>query len=126
MGIYSINAFGPVGSILVEGFARAAGHSGDWMLKSRPLALGVTLTVCLIAYLFNVRGLQFAKWWSNAGSFCTIATFIAMACLLVKAAVIKAPLLHSSFSFAWPAVSILTLSIFARIVVSALQPARRA
>jgi glutamate:GABA antiporter len=120
LGIYSINAFAPIGSILVEGFARAAGPRGDWMLKSHTLALAVTAAACLVAYYFNVHGLQLAKWWSNAGSFCTIATFIAMACLLVKAFVIKAPLLHNSFSLAWPTFSILTLSIFAKVAVGAL------
>jgi amino acid transporter len=118
--IYTIAAFATIGSFLANGFAYAAGPKGAWMLTSRPFALTLTAIACLIAYLFNVRGLHLAKWWSNAGSLLTIAMFLALLCLLIKAWVTSEPLVRASFSFAWPGFSILTLSVFAKVAVGAL------
>lgn len=120
LAIYSITAFAVVGSILAEGFARAAGPSAAWMLTSRPVALGLTAFACAIAFVFNVRGMQFAKWWSNIGSVLTVATFVALLFLLVKAFLAKAPLVRGSFSLAWPAFSLITISVFAKMAVGAL------
>jgi amino acid transporter len=89
-------------------------------LTSRPFALTLTAIACLIAYVFNVCGLRLAKWWSDAGALLTCATFLALLSLLVKAWVTHAPFAHSSFSLAWPGVSILTLSVFAKMAVGAL------
>jgi amino acid transporter len=118
--IYTITAFATIGSFLADGFAYAAGPKGAWMLTSRPFALTLTAIACLIAYVFNVRGLHLAKWWSNAGSLLTIAMFLALLCLLIKAWVTSAPLARASFSLAWPGFSILTLSVFAKVAVGAL------
>jgi amino acid transporter len=118
--IYTITAFATIGSFLADGFAYAAGPKGARMLTSRPFALTLTAIACLIAYVFNVRGLHLAKWWSNAGSLLTIAMFLALLCLLIKAWVTSAPLARASFSLAWPGFSILTLSVFAKVAVGAL------
>jgi amino acid transporter len=118
--IYTIAAFATIGSFLANGFAYAAGPKGAWMLTSRPFALTLTAVSCLIAYLFNVRGLHLAKWWSNAGSLLTIGMFLALLCLLIKAWVTSAPFARASFSLAWPGFSILTLSVFAKVAVGAL------
>jgi glutamate:GABA antiporter len=118
--IYTIAAFATIGSFLANGCAYAAGPKGAWMLTSRPFALTLTAIACLIAYVFNVRGLHLAKLWSNAGSLLTIGMFLALLCLLIKAWATSAPLVHASFSFVWPGFSILTLSVFAKVAVGAL------
>jgi glutamate:GABA antiporter len=118
--IYSVSAFAVVGSLLANGFAYAAGPKGSWMLTSRPFALTITAIACLIAYVFNVRGLQLAKWWSNAGSLLTFATFLALLGLLIKAWVTGVPSARPTISLAWPAFSVLTLSIFAKMAIGAL------
>jgi glutamate:GABA antiporter len=118
--IYTIAAFATIGSFLANGFAYAAGPKGAWMLTSRPFALTLTAIACLLAYVFNVRGLHFAKWWSNAGSLLTIGMFLALLCLLIKAWLTSVPLVRASFSLAWPGFSVLTLSVFAKVAVGAL------
>lgn len=118
--IYVISSFAIVGSFLANGFAYAIGPKGAWMLTNTPFALTLTAVACLIAYVFNVRGLQLAKWWSNASALLTIAMFVVLLCVLVKAWATAAPLVRSSFSLAWPGFSILTLSVFAKMSVGAL------
>ncbi len=46
--IYSITAFAVIGSLLADGFGRALGRSGAWMLTSRPLTFGITAPLALL------------------------------------------------------------------------------
>src|ERR1700691_4239989 len=73
--LYSVTLFAVVGPIFANSFAYAAGSEGAWMLNNRPFSLEITAGACLIAFVFNVLGLQVAKWWSNVGSVLTVATF---------------------------------------------------
>jgi amino acid transporter len=118
--IYGVCTFAAVGSLLANNAAYAAGTSGSWMLNSRPLALGITVMACLIAFLFNVRGLHLAKWWSNIGSVLTVATFLVLVALLVRGLAAGLPSLRDSLSLAWPAASIVTLNVFSKMAISAL------
>lgn len=118
--IYGIATFAAVGSMLANNTAYAAGTSGSWMLTSRPLALSITALACLIAFLFNARGLHLAKWWSNIGSLLTVATFLVLVVLLVKAWDTGPPSERGSLSLAWPAASIVTLNVFTKMAISAL------
>ncbi|MGB6431337.1 MAG: APC family permease [Candidatus Acidiferrales bacterium] len=118
--IYVIAAFATIGSFLANGFFYAAGPNDSWMLTSTLFALTLTAIACVIAYVFNVRGLRLAKWWSNAGALLTFATFLALLCVLIKAWATAAPSARSSFSIAWPAFSVLTLAVFAKMAVGAL------
>jgi glutamate:GABA antiporter len=118
--IYSITAFAVIGSLLADGFGRALGSSSAWMLASRPLTFGITAAACVASYFFNVRGLRFAKWWTNVGMVLTIVAFAALLYVLAKAFVAGAPRLRSSFSLAWPAFSVVTLAVFAKIAIGAL------
>ncbi len=118
--IYAVTAFAVIGSFLANGFAYAAGAMGPWMSSSKPFALLLTTIACVIAYIFNVRGLQLAKWWSNLGALLTIATFALMLGVLVRAWIAAMPSAHAAFSLAWPGFSIVTLSIFAKMAIGAL------
>jgi amino acid transporter len=118
--VYGIAIFAAVGSLLASNTAYAAGTSGSWMLSSKWLALSITAMACLIAFLFNARGLHLAKWWSNVGSLLTVATFLVLAVLLVKALVTGPSSERASLSLAWPAASIVTLNVFTKMAISAL------
>lgn len=118
--IWALTAFAVIGSLLANGLAYAAGLAGAWMSASKPFALVLTATACLIAFVFNVRGLHLAKWWSNSAAPLTVVTFLIMLWLLITAWVMKKPSAHASFSFAWPSFSILTVSVFAKMAISAL------
>jgi amino acid transporter len=118
--IYGVATFGAVGSLLANNTAYAAGESGSWMLTSRPLALGITVLACVIAFVFNVRGLHLAKWWSNTGSLLTVATFLVLVVLLGRALAFGLPSVRGSLSLAWPAASIVTLNVFTKMAISAL------
>ncbi len=118
--IYGISTFAAVGELLANNIAYGAGKSGSWMLNSRPVALGITVLACLIAFLFNVRGLHLAKWWSNIGSLLTVATFLVLALLLVRALSAGLPSVRASLSLAWPAASIVTLNVFTKMAIAAL------
>jgi amino acid transporter len=118
--IYAIAAFAIIGSFLANGFAYAAGPSRSWMSTSRPFALTLTAIACLIAYVSNVRGLQLAKWWGDTGAGLTVAMFLGLLCLLIKAWVTAAPFVRGSFSLSLPGFSILTLSVFAKMAMGAL------
>lgn len=118
--IYGIATFAAIGSLLANNTAYAAGTSGSWMLTSRPLALSITALACLVAFLVNVRGLHLAKWWSNIGSLLTVATFLVLGVLLVKALAAGPLSERGSLSLAWPAASIVTLNVFTKMAISAL------
>jgi len=118
--IYAISTFAAVGALLANNTAYAAGKSGSWMLNSRPLALSITVFACLVAFLFNARGLHLAKWWSNIGSLLTVATFLVLALLLVRAIAAGLPSVRASLSLAWPAASIITLNVFTKMAIAAL------
>ena len=120
LSIYAISAFAVVGSLLGNGFAHAVGHWSTALSASKPFALLLTAVACLIAFIFNVRGLRLAKWWSQAGALLTVATFLIMLYLLIRAWVTAAPLAHRAFSLEWPGFSILTLSVFTKMAISAL------
>ena len=118
--LYVVATFAVSGSLIANSLAYAAGPSGAWMLNNRAFALFLTILVCVIAFVFNVRGLHFAKWWSNAASALMVGTFLVLLFLLIRAAIIGLPSVHESLSFALPAASILTLNVFTKIAVSAL------
>jgi amino acid transporter len=118
--VYGIATFAAIGSLLANNAAYAAGTGGSWMLTSRPFALSITVVACFTAFLFNAQGLHLAKWWSIAGSLLTVATFLVLAVLLVKALVTGPPSTHGSLSLAWPAASIVTLNVFTKMAISAL------
>jgi glutamate:GABA antiporter len=118
--IYAVTAFAVIGSFFANGLAYAAGPAGVWMSASKLFALVLTATACLIAFIFNVRGLHLAKWWSNAAAPLTIVTFLIMLWLLIRAWMMKTPSASASFPFVWPSFSILTLSVFAKMAICAL------
>jgi len=118
--IYTVTAFAVIGSLLGSGFAYAAGPSGAWLGNSKPAALAITTAACLIAWFFNVRGLQLAKWWSDLSAVLTVVTFVMMLYLLIIALLTMPPAAHRAFSLEWPGFSILTLSVFAKMSLSAL------
>jgi amino acid transporter len=118
--IFAISAFAVVGSLLANGIAHAAGSWGTALSASKPFALFLTTVACLIAFIFNMRGLQLAKWWSQAGALLTVATFLIMLYLLIRGRVTAAPLAQRAFSLEWPGFSILTLSVFTKMALSAL------
>ncbi|MGO9239498.1 MAG: APC family permease [Bryobacteraceae bacterium] len=118
--VCAVFVFSSIGSMLANGFAWAAGAGGSWMAASKPFALTLTALACLTAFVFNVRGLQLAKWFSNAGALLMFATFLALLFLLIKAWVTAIPSARGSFSLAWPGFSILTLNVFTKMAISAL------
>jgi glutamate:GABA antiporter len=118
--LYAITAFSVTGTLIANGFAQAIGPSGAWLAATRTPGLVITTIACLIAYLFNVRGLQLAKWLGNVSSYMIVATFAAMLYLLIRAFVVRAPLSHTALSLALPALSVGTLAVFSKMVLGAL------
>ena len=118
--VYAVSAFAVVGSFFANNFAHAAGMGGAWMLTSKPFALSLTAFSCLVAFVFNARGLHLAKWWSAAGALLMVATFLVLLVLLVRAWVFRLPLAHQSLSLALPAASILTVNVFTKMAIAAL------
>jgi amino acid transporter len=118
--VYAMVAFCAVGSFVVNNIAYGFGTKGSWMLDNRLAALVATGVSLCIAYLFNVRGLHLAKWWSSVGSMLMFATFLALLFLLGKAWAFRIGRFHESLSWAWPAASLLTLNVFTKMALSAL------
>ena len=118
--VYAVFTFAVAGSFFASGLAHAVGSEASWIATSRPFALALTAAACLVAFIFNARGLHTAKWWSTAGALLTIITFLALISLLIRAWWIRLPSAHASFSFALPAFSIVTLNVFTKMAISAL------
>ena len=118
--LYAIGAFAAIGSILANNTAYTLGPRGSWMLASRTFAIGITIACCLIGFVFNVRGLHLAKWWSNIGALLTVVTFVVLTLLIVRAWWLRLPSAPLSLSFTWPATSLLTLNVFTKMAMSAL------
>jgi amino acid transporter len=118
--VYAVLTFAVAGSFFASGLAHAIGAEASWIATSRPFALALTALACFVAFIFNVRGLHAAKWWSTAGALLTIITFLALISLLIRAWWIRLPSAHASFSFALPAFSVVTLNVFTKMAISAL------
>jgi glutamate:GABA antiporter len=118
--LYAVTAFSVTGALIANGFGQALGPSGAWLTATRTPGLIMTTVACLVAYVFNVRGLQLAKWLGNISSYMVVATFVAMLYLLVRAFAVRAPLSHAAMSLALPALSVATLAVFAKMVLGAL------
>lgn len=120
IAVYAVFAFAPIGSALANGFAWAAGSGGNWMGSSKLFALTLTALFCLTAYFVNVRGLRIAKWLSNTGSLLWITTVLILFFLLIQAWFKAMPFARGSLSLAWPSLSLLTISVLAKMAIGAL------
>lgn len=118
--IYAILIFSVTGSILANTFAYGAGPNGAWMLTSSPFALALTVSTCLIAYLFNVRGWQLTKWLSDLTAASIIGIFLVMFYLLARAWATAMPSARGSVSLGLPTFSLLTLNVLTKMAVGAL------
>lgn len=116
--VYTVAMFSVAGSFFANGLAYSFPGS-KWMFTSRLFALGLTAAACLLTYVLNVRGLHLTKWWSDAGALLTVATFLALVSLLIRAWLLKLPSARFSFSLALPSFSILTLNVFTKMAISA-------
>jgi amino acid transporter len=112
--------YAALGPTLANGIAYVAGPSGVWMNDSKPLALGLTAAICVMAYAINARGLHLVKWLSGAGSILLIATFGVMLYLLGKALLSGVPEARGAFSPAVPAVTFMTVNVFSKMTLGAL------
>jgi len=54
------------GSQVASGIAYVGGSSGAWMGTSKVFALSLTLVLCLLVFVLNVRGLHLTIWISGA------------------------------------------------------------
>jgi amino acid transporter len=118
--VYAVIAFAAYGSFLVNGLAHALGPGSAWMPASKPFNLACTALGCIIAFVFNARGLQLAKLWSNMGAALTAATFAVLAFLLARAWILALPSAREAASFAWPGLSMVTFGVFTKMALGAL------
>ena len=116
--VYFISAFGTVGSTFATSIAYGLGPRGSWVAESRWLAFALTFFAALLAVTFNVRGMQVAKWLSNAGSVLTVASFVLLFFLLARAWASDLPFARGSLAL--PGFSIFTLNVLSKMSVGAL------
>ena len=81
--LYIICWYASFGSQVASGLAYGAGAHGAW-LGSKAFTLSLTVFLCLLVFLINVRGLHVTKWLSGTGSILSIIIFLVMAYLLVR------------------------------------------
>jgi len=127
--LYIVCYFASFGSQVANGMAYAG---GAWMGSSKAFALSITIAICLMAFVLNVRGLQVTKWLSGAGSVVHILVFLIMAFLLLKVFAMPGawamhreetahrPSASAALSLAWPGFSLLTLNVFTKMAMFAL------
>lgn len=120
LAVYGIFFFASFGSQLAEGFALAAGGGYSWMGTSKWFALGLTILLCLFAFVLNVRGLHAAKWLSGAGSLLNIVIFLILLYLLVKVWLSGKLFASAAFSLVAPRFSILSVNVFTKMALFAL------
>jgi amino acid transporter len=118
--IYAITSFASIGPTLANGIAYTSGPGGAWMAASKTFTLTLALLSCLIAYVLNVRGMHLIKWLSSSGTVLTIATFVVMVSLLVKAFATAPARAHAAFSLAWPGFTFATLNVFTKMALGGL------
>jgi glutamate:GABA antiporter len=118
--IYALFAFAGIGSVIAASFAYAAGPRGAWMGIETWFAVACTAVACVIAYVFNVRGVRVTTFWSNAGMVTSAICFGVLLYLLIQAWVRGAPVARQSFSLALPAFSLLTLNVLSKMCMGAL------
>ena len=118
--IYAVLAFSAAGAATANSFAWAAGPRGAWMMTSKPLAFSLEAIICLSAYYVNVRGLHLAKWLTGATSMLWIGISAVVIYLLGRAWIAGLPLVQGALSFHWPAPSLVTAAVLAKMSLAAL------
>jgi amino acid transporter len=118
--LYIICWYASFGSQVASGIAYVGGSSGAWMNTSKVFTLSMTVALCLLAFLLNVRGLHVTKWLSGAGSLLLIAVFLIMVYLLVRLWAKTKSFPEVAFSLAWPSFSLLTVNVFTKMSLFAL------
>jgi glutamate:GABA antiporter len=118
--LYIVCWYAATGSQVASGIAYVGGSSGAWMGTSKVFALALTVLLCLLVFVLNVRGLHVTKWLSGAGSLLGIAVVFVLAYLLVRLWAQTKSLPDVAFSLAWPGFSLLTLNVFTKMSLFAL------
>jgi amino acid transporter len=118
--LYIICWYASFGSQVASGIAYVGGSSGAWMGTSKVFALSLTVLLCLLVFVLNVRGLHVTKWLSSIGSLLSVAVFLVMVYLLVRLWIKSKSLPDGAFSLAWPGFSLLTLNVFTKMALFAL------
>jgi amino acid transporter len=118
--LYIVCWYASFGSQVASGIAYVGGPNGAWMGTSKAFALSLTVIICLIVFIVNVRGLHLTKWLSGAGSLLSIGVFVVMAYLLISLWSKAKSLPEIAFSLAWPGFSLLTLNVFTKMALFAL------
>ena len=118
--LYIICWYASFGSQVASGLAYGAGAHAAWLGTSKAFTLSLTVFLCLLVFLINVRGLHVTKWLSGTGSILSIVIFLVMAYLLVRLWTKSHSLPSVAFSLAWPGFSLVTLNVFTKMALFAL------
>lgn len=118
--LYIVCWYAATGSQVASGIAYVAGSSGPWIGASKVFALALTVLLCLLVFVLNVRGLHVTKWLSGAGSLLGVAVVLVLVYLLVRLWAKTRSLPDVAFSLAWPGFSLLTLNVFTKMSLFAL------
>jgi amino acid transporter len=117
---YVVVSSASTGSRLANGFAWAAGPAAAWLGTSKPFAMLLTGLFCLLSWFVNARGLHFTKLLSDSSAVLWGATALVLLSLLVKALLIGGIATPGAISFTWPAFSLATVAVLAKMAIGAL------
>ena len=120
VAVYCVVVFGAIGSGLANGFAWALGPSWGWIGTDRWVAFGLTLAFCVVSWWINVRGLSLLKWLGDSSAILWGLLALIMLGLLVKAVTTGHWATPGAFSWTWPALSVATVGVFAKMALGAL------
>lgn len=118
--VYTIGYFSSISLQVTNGIAYTWGAGAAWVATSKPFALVMTVVICVLACVVNVLGLHLTKWFSGAAGLWTIATVAILLYLLLRAMAAPHAHAHATFSFAWPAFSLMTLNVFTKMALFSL------
>jgi amino acid transporter len=123
--LYIVCFFASFGSQVANGLAYVGGNSGAWMGTSKPFTLSITIAICVLAFVLNVRGLHVTKWLSGVGSVMGILVVAVVAYLLVKSWMVPGGATarsnsESGLAVMLPGLSLMTLNVFTKMAMFAL------
>ena len=108
------------GSVVANSLSYVAGPEAAWMTSNKPLILGLNLAFFTMVLWINVRGLHISRWITSSGGALVIALYIVIVGLLAMRLLRGEPLAQPTLTFAFPAVTLLTVNLFSKMAFNAL------
>lgn len=123
-GLWAVLAVSNIGILTATSLSYSLGPRATWIEDSHPLIAAMTVGLFVVAILVNLPGFGIGRWVSHFGTAVTVLVTVLLMALLFVHPHASAAHPHRSpqapFSFAKPALTLMSVNLFTKIALNAL------